>query len=434
MEKQKLSSWIVVAVLLAAGAAVPTALAASTADEDPFPGAATLELVPLVRAVLERNPSIEAARAAWRAAAAMPAEKRSFDDPMVGYSFGPESIGVSDMRYGQVIELGQRIPFPGKRGLRGAIAEAEARAAEGDYASMRRDVALMATILYAEYYAAFRAVEVNTRHARLLDEMLESARASYVAGRIPQHGLVRVELQLAHVHHDAAEVHSAADVARAGLNALLHRAPFAALPPPPRHFPEVHLTTDLPSASEASEAALAVRSEIASARARVEAADAGVSLARREYFPDLTVGGEYNSMWGDPEHRLMLGVKLDVPIQLGRRKAALRSAEAEAASRRAELASIADTIAAEADVARRRYAEALHIMELYRNRLLPAAKDVVTSARAGFTAATADFGDMIDAEHELRDIELQYEMSVATLAQRLAELQRSIGRTPGVEP
>lgn len=424
------SYWAARCLGVALLAALP-GISAAASDDDPFAGNRTLELPALVAAVLERNPSIESARQAWRAAETGPRQQRAFDDPMIGYSLAPQSIDAADMRYGQVVEIGQRLPFFGKRGLRAAIAEAEARAAGGDYEGVRRGVALMAATLFAEYYAAFRAVEINDRHGQLLDEMLASAKASYVTGRIPQHTLVRVELQSAHVAHDGVEVSTATAIARAGINALLHRAPGAPLPPPPAAIRATDLTT---RAIDSVDDAIAARPEVATARARIEAAASAVDLARREYFPDLTLGAEYNSMWDDEKHRTMVGVRIELPIQIGRRKAALEAAEAEAGSRRADLTSVIDTVAMEIETAKRRYHEALHVVEIYRERLLPAAHDVTTSARAAFTAATGEFGDVIDAEHELRDIELQYENAIASLATRRAQLEWSIGRIPGVEP
>ncbi|HEX6201960.1 MAG TPA: hypothetical protein VF100_03085, partial [Thermoanaerobaculia bacterium] len=50
---------------------------------DPFAGAPRLELAALVDAVLARNPSIEAARHAWRAAALRVPQATSWADPMV---------------------------------------------------------------------------------------------------------------------------------------------------------------------------------------------------------------------------------------------------------------------------------------------------------------------------------------------------------------
>lgn len=400
------------------------------ATDDPFHGAETLERAALVAAVLERNPTIEAARASWRAASSMPSRERAFDDPMIAYSIAPDSIDERDMRGGHVLELRQRLPFFGKRGLRAAVAEAEARVAEGDYEAMRREIALMASILFDDYYVAVRAAETNRRHHGLLDEMLESAKASYAAGKLRQHDLVHVELDQAHLSHDAAELDSDRRVAVAALNALLHRAPTAHLPPPPSKLVVAAIPSDVasPSLPDAF-----IQPEIAAARAAVEAADARVRLARREYVPDVTVGGEYNSMWDDVEHRWMVGVQVEVPLQIGRRNADVANAEAEAQSRRADLAAKTDRVASEIETARIRFEEAERIVGLYRDRLLPAAKDVVVSARAGLSASSVEFEDVIDAEHELREIELNHEMAIAAWSRRRAEWERAAGFIPGVE-
>src|SRR5262245_2051666 len=56
--------------------------------EDALTGA-NLERAALVRAVLARNPSVEAAREAWRAALARARHDRALPDPMLEYGFAP---------------------------------------------------------------------------------------------------------------------------------------------------------------------------------------------------------------------------------------------------------------------------------------------------------------------------------------------------------
>lgn len=57
-----------------------------------FAGQATLALDALAAAVLERNPGVEAARAAWAAATARYAQETSLEDPRVSYTFAPLSV------------------------------------------------------------------------------------------------------------------------------------------------------------------------------------------------------------------------------------------------------------------------------------------------------------------------------------------------------
>ena len=79
-----------------------------------------------------------------------------------------------------------------------------------------------------------------------------------------------------------------------------------------------------------------------------------------------------------------------------------------------------------------RLAEARHVVRLFRDRLLPAARDQVDAARSGFETGRNSFLALIDAERNLRNVELGYEETLADLGRRRAELDRALGRIPGL--
>ena len=415
------AAWAVPLALLLAATPAPA--------DDLFAGHDTLDRAALIEAVLERNQTVAAARQGWQALGAMPSQAGALDDPMIGYAFAPRSIGASDVRYGQIIDFSQSIPFFGKRSLRAAAARAEAEAAREDLEAVRREIALMASMLFDDYYTIERSLEINAEHDTLLEELMASARAKYVAGETAQHVLLTIEIELAHVDHDDVILGSEREIIRARLNALLHRPPDASLPAP---GPKVAI---LPGAEATydSRASLESRPEVAAARARVLAAERSASLARREYLPDLTVGVEYNDMWDMPEHRLMTGIAINVPLQLGRRKAAVDEAEARLLQRKSEEAVVVDQLLAEITTAQERAREAHHVLELYRQRLVPAARDRVASVRAGFEVGRSELETLIETDRKLRDIELAGEIALADLNRRTAELDRAVGRMPGLD-
>jgi outer membrane protein TolC len=380
--------------------------------------------------VLARNPTVAAARAAWRAAEARPAQARALDDPMVGYSIAPASIGASEVRFGQVVDFSQRFPFPGKLGLRAAVETAEARAERGGYESARRDIALMGSMLFDDYWAAERSLAINTEHHRLLSEQMDSAKAQYGVGRLEQHELIGVEIELAHVQHDHVVLGAERRVVVARLNALLRRPAHAPLPSPPGALDD--LVTPAGNAEELAAEAVRTRPETSSAAARIDAAESGAALARREYFPDFGVGASYSTMWDMPEHRAMAGISINVPLQLGRRKAAVDEAEAQVIRRRSEHDAVVDRIAAEVEIARQRLAEADHIVLLYRDRILPASRDRVDATRAGLESGDVEYETLIETTHDLRDAELASEIAIADRSRRRAELIHAVGRIPGV--
>ncbi len=399
-----------------------------TPVESLFAGVDVLERQGLVRLVLERNPSIEAARQAWRGALARYPQEKALDDPSVGYTFAPRSIGAGDARFGEVVGVTQRFPFPGKRGLRGMVALAEAEAAQYDYEATRLTLALMASTLFDELYAAERSLEVNEEHLSLVEELKHSAETRYAAGRASLQDPLQAEVELAHLEHQRIVLGTQRTVVVAQLNGLLRRAPQAHLPRPPSREPPPPLPSRTAAALE--EEALRARPELQAASARIGGAESALSLQKREYYPDLTLGGSYNSMWGQPEHRVTVGLSINLPIQLGRRRAATEQAQAELSRRQSELEKRADEVRVHVEQARVRAIEAGHVLTLYRERLIPVANDQLAAARSGFESGQNTFLAVIEGEKNLRTVELGAEIATADAHRRAAELWRAVGRLP----
>lgn len=403
-----------------------------------FAGAQTLDRQALVDAVLARNTSLEAARLAYRALELRVPQVTSLDDPMLSYGFAPLSPFDGDVRYGQVLEVSQRFPYPGKLGTRGDVARAEAESARSQAQAVGLDLALAASNLYDDYWLIDRRVAINREHVRLLEDFLATATARYSAGLLSQHVPLTAEVELAHLNHLDVILATERDVVVARLNALLHRPPRAPLPAPPAalpvpsHDPLAGLTASTVEA--ARELALASRPEVAAARAEVEARRAAVRLAGLARYPDVTVGTSYNSMWNDLSHRWMVGASVNLPI----RKQRLNAQEAEAEARLGEaenrLAHLEDVIGADVRQAYDRALEAHHIAELYEARILPAARDHVEAARFGFESGRAPFLDLIEAEKNLRSSQLAYHEVLAGWSRRRAELARTLGLTPPPVP
>lgn len=403
-----------------------------------FAGAETLDRQALVDAVLERNTSLEAARLAYRALELRVPQVTSLDDPMLSYGFGPLSPFDSDVRYGQVIEVSQRIPYPGKLGTRGDVARAEAESARSQAQAVGLDLALAASRLYDDYWLVDRRMAINQEHVRLLEDFLGTATARYSAGLVSQHVPLTAEVELAHLKHRDVTLGTEREVVVARLNALLHRLPRAPLPPASpalpasTHDPLAGLSAS--SIEAAQELALAVRPEIAAERAAIEARRAAVRLADLARYPDVTVGTSYNSMWNDFSHQWMVGASVNLPI----RKKRLNAQEAEAEARLGEaenrLAHMEDVIRADVRQVYDRVLEAHHVAELYESRILPAAHDHVEASRVGFESNRASFLDLIEAEKNLRSSELAYHEVLADWSRRRAELARTLGLPPAPVP
>lgn len=385
-----------------------------------------------VRAVLQRNPTVESARQGWQAALARVRGSGAFEDPMLDLGVAPLSLASSKAPLGYEVAISQRLPWFGKRGLEAAAASAEADATKSDYEAMKRELALSAVVLYDQYFIAVRSLEINAHHVQLMRAMREAASAEYQVGRASAQDPLQAEAELAHMEHDAVLLAAQRDISVAQMNELLHRAPELPLPPPSAELPMPALPSAAQSARLESDA-LAHRSEIAAAHQRAQGADARVARAERESYPDLTVSTSYNSMWDMPEHRWMIGLGFNLPIQTGRRAASADEAAAMRAQFESEAARLTDAVRTQVFVALKQLQESEHVLGLFETRLLPVAREQIDAAEAGFTASQNPFTAIMSAEKNLRSVELDYQMARAECDRHRAELDRALGRMPGLD-
>ena len=144
-----------------------------------------LKRVAFVQLVLDRNPSLEMARQAWKGALARVRRAGALQDPAVEFQLAPLSIASTNARLGFQAMISQQLPWPGKLILEDDAAKYDADAAKSDFEQARRELALAAAVLYDDYFFVARSLEINVQNAALVRDLkadaliqLEAARAS----------------------------------------------------------------------------------------------------------------------------------------------------------------------------------------------------------------------------------------------------------------
>lgn len=398
------------------------------ASPAPFDGAPVLAREALIAEVLRRSPTLESARQALRAALARPAQAGALDDPRLGAGVAPWSLGASAVDAGYSLEISQAFPFPGTLALREELAEAEAEAASHDYETTRLRIALLASRLFDDYHLAGRAAEIDARQIALLEQLQAVSLRRYEAGEASQQDPLQAETETALLEHDRIVRETDRRLAASRINALLHRSPDVPLPPhsvldetPPEPLENETLLRE----------ALTARPELRAADARSTAGARAVELAQRDFLPDLGVFARYDRFWDERELRSVVGLEVEMPLQLDRRRAALAEARAELARAKSERARSEDTVRLDVVTAAERLREAHHLHALARERLVPAARDRAIAARATYETGQESFATWIDAERGRRTAELALETTLVNLSRRQAELERALGRLPG---
>jgi cobalt-zinc-cadmium efflux system outer membrane protein len=411
------------AICLVASCALP-AMAA-----DSLFGTETLTAQRLVKTVLARNPSLPVLRAAASEAASRVEPAGTLDDPMLSYTFAPETLDSlqnpngPDRGLNYSVDLSQAIPWPGTLALREAEASSMAEAANQDLADLRLQIIAAAKAGFAEWYYIHRALQINRTNRRLLIELRHVAETEYAAGRAIQQDVIQAELEHAKLLDEALALKREQHSIQAQLNGLLNRAPQAYLPPPAELAPPA-LPLDL---QVLQQTAIENHPALKRLTAQLEASRSRVGLAEKNFYPDVNLMAGYDNFWDAPEQRFTVGASVNVPVNRGRYRALLDAAQADAMQAQWRLVDRRARLLVAIGRARAGVAESVDAIELHHEQLVPLAQDNLNAAEADYEAGAGDFQDVITAENRKLMIELEFARTQANYIRRLAQLQRWTG-------
>jgi len=375
----------------------------------------TLDLGALIQEVQSVNPSLEAAVEAWHAAAYRYPQMISLDDPMFGFMKGTEM--------GWMVEASQKIPWPGKRRLRGNMAAAEADAMQWDVEDTRLMLAEAAAMAFYDYYQAHRQLAVNAATTRVVREFRDTAKVMYEANRVSQQDVLQADVELADLEARQAEIQQDQKIATARINTLLHREADHPLALPPA---EVAAPSELPDRESMTAMALESRPDLAAQMARIRQEEYALALAHKEYYPDLEFAAKHDHFMPS-EMQNQVGMNFNLPLYRQKRNSAVCEASAKLRQQRAELEGRIDRVRFEVESAWHRTDQRRTVARLYEQKILPAAEAAVQSARINYSAGKVDFLRLLEAERQLRQQQEKYHETIADCHRRLAQLQRAVG-------
>ena len=403
-------------------------------ESPPTQAEGALTLPDLLEAARAGNSEIRAADARTESLGQRPIQERTLRDPMIGFRYHNEQLdritfSQSEFTFWEVAAE-QEIPFPGKLGLRGEIAEKEA-----DRERAIRDATVLTVlsnvaVSYYELAAVDRSASILRESTRTLEMIVRQTEARYRLGTAAQQDVLRASLELGGIQERLTVLDREREAEEASLNALLGRSAGQPLP----RTVVFHEPRPLEPLDDLL-ARLAQRSPaLAAAQEEVSRSDASLALAKRQYFPDFTVAAAYaNKGTLFPEWEV--GVRMNIPLYFWRRQgpAVAENAYAKTAAEhgrenlRVDLEGKLREFHALAEASRR-------LVRLYDDTLIPQASLTLQSALASYEVGSVDFLTTLNAFTALLEYQIRGAQEKSNVGKALAEIGPLVGETPLGEP
>ncbi len=106
------------------------------AEEEPN----TLKIRWVIDEALRSNPGLQSSKLRWSASTERIRQERALDDPVVGFTYFGEQVQTRVGEKQAGVMASQKIPFLGKRSLKGEVARNEAKVFGGKYRTLEREL------------------------------------------------------------------------------------------------------------------------------------------------------------------------------------------------------------------------------------------------------------------------------------------------------
>ncbi len=387
-----------------------------------------LTLNETVTSALQNNPSIKTARAKWESAKQRIPQAAAWEDPklsvnsLLGRFVDISRNGFAD----QMVTLEQMIPLSGKNRSKERIAAAEAVASFEDFRRQQLDVISKTKASYFRLANIYLLLDVNDHEEAALSQTLDASKAKFEVGTQSQADYLTAGIERQKIIETRRDLEQKLSDEQTQLMVLMNRDPFSPLGRP---VLSESLSPDL-STERLRQLTLANRPEIRQAQSMMIEASEKVELAKREWIPDPSVSlqAQHYNAGRQAISEINAGVSIDLPW-FNRKK--YRAGESEAQSDLLAAQQSLEGAQTEAIGMLRDQLQKIetlhHHIELYRDQLLPSARQTVSSYQVDYETDKATLIQVLTSENNLRELETMYNQDLTDYRVAIAELESLVG-------
>ena len=378
------------------------------------------------------NAGLEAEFNRWKAALNRIAQVGALPDPRFNYKYFIEEVETRVGPQRQSFEISQAFPWLGKLDLRGDVARQKAGAARQRYEAAKLKLFFEVKDAYYEYYYLAKSIAITKENVSLIRHLESVAQSRYKAAAGTHPDVIRAQVEMGKLEDRYRTLVDLQQPIVARLNTALNRPVETEIPSPTEiAFEQVGIADRELLAKLASEnpQLKALDFEITQNKKNIE-------LAKKDYYPDFTFGLNFidtdDSAAGNPRDNgkdpVIASVSISIPLWREKYAAGVREARSRYFAARGRHKQKVNSLSSELKMTLYSFRDAERKIDLYRDALLPKAKESLKVTESGFRAGNGSFTDLIDAQRILLEFALSYERALANRSQSLAKLEMLVGR------
>jgi outer membrane protein TolC len=378
----------------------------------------------LIEEVSKQSPDVLAAEQRWettrfaaKQASALPGTELTVQHLSVGSPRPFAGYSNSDFAY---IGFGasQEIPFPGKRALRGQVAERESNVTRKQAEIVRQDAIKRLKLAYFQLAYLQQSLAVLQENDRGLQDIERITESHYRVGQGTQQDVLKAQLQHTKILGEIAMHHREVGELQAELKALLNRS---------QESPDI-ITAPLQITSLTSTPAITDSADLQVRREQIVGAESGVKLAAKETKPDFSVQYMWQHTADNFRDYYMATFGIRLPDR-GRAQAAIAEATAKRQQAQAELNATQRALESEVQKQLVFIRTSEDQLKIYREGLVPQSQATLRAGTAAYESGKQNFEALLSSFNDVLRLQLDYLHELADHQIAIAKLERLTGVT-----
>lgn len=392
-----------------------------------------LVLSNLIKEALKNNPDLKSAESSWKSDLAKVPQAGALPDPQL--SFNLMNLPVNSFDFNQEpmtskqVALMQMFPFPGKQGLREDIAREGASVSEARRDELRNQLIRNVKMTYYNLFFVDQAIKITQKNTETLEEFIKIAETKYSVGKGIQQDVLRAQVELSKMMDKQIKLEQQRDDLEAQLNTLLNRPAVGTL----GKTEELQFTDFAYDYQRMKEMADENRPLLKAWQAMVNQSERKVKLARRDYWPDFSLGVAYsqretlqNGMGGVDFFSGMFSMKIPLYFWRKQNKNVEENQLAQMSSQE-KYNEVSNQIYSELDRVLSDIQKNKRLVELFKTGILPQASQSLKSAIAGYQTDKVDFLTLLNNQINLFNFEQDYYRVLSDYYIGIARLEAATG-------
>lgn len=369
---------------------------------------------------IAHNAGLRAGYEKWQAALARIPQMSALPDPRLSYQ---RMTKDGDNRFA----LSTEIPWPGKLQTTATLGEKEAEVIWWEVMETQLELLKELKNTYFEYAYLARAIAITEKTVQLLRQF-EPLIRSRAESSDDQGEWFRIQVEIGKLENELQTLQQYRPTLSRKLNSLLNREENSLLPwPEPLEIHPIKTPKEeLASIAAKNNPKLNSLLEVKKSRT------VQVDLAKFNRKPDFMIEAEFEDQetfgeFGKEKNRFALGVSINLPIWARKLDSAENEARWSLSQSEREYQQERNDLYAELEMSVYQMDNAWRQVPLYRDTLIPAAKQLVEWTSSRYQANKATLFEWIDAQRNLLSLEIGFWRNLSDFEIAVAEIENCCG-------